>query len=53
VGLSRSLKMQSKGLKVIGTSAKSGDGIDIIFEEILAQLQKSKVPGIPEKRDRS
>jgi len=45
--------MQSKGLKVIGTSAKSGDGIDIIFEEILAQLQKSKVPGIPEKRDRS
>lgn len=44
---------QSKGLKVIGTSAKSGDGIDHIFEEILAQLQKAKVPGATEKRDRS
>ena len=47
------LSCQSKGLKVIGTSAKSGDGIDHIFEEILTQLQKAKVPGATEKRDRS
>lgn len=38
---------------MIGTSAKSGDGVDVIFEEILKQLQTSKVPGVPEKRDRS
>lgn len=50
---SHSPEKQSKGLKVIGTSAKNGDGIDVIFEEILAQLQKTKVPGAVEKRDRS
>jgi hypothetical protein len=37
---------------VIGTSAKSGDGIDIVFEEILEQLQKGKTSG-EVKRERS
>lgn len=42
-GASHSPEKQSKGLKLIGTSAKNGDGVDVIFEEILAQLQKTKV----------
>ena len=33
---------EGHGLKIIGTSAKSGDGIDAVFDDMLNRMTKGK-----------